>query len=71
MFVSKEKFNEHLKTILKNKEDGYIEAVLQACDELGIDPSTMNRYLSAPIKEKIRIEGENNNILPRTVSLPL
>ena len=71
MFVTKEKFNEQLKAVLTNNEDGYIMAVLQTCDNLGIDPSTVNKYISRPIKEKIRIEGEKNHMLPRSPSLPI
>ena len=71
MFVTKEKFNEQLKSVLINNDDGYIMAVLQTCDNLGIDPSTVNKYISRPIKEKIRIEGEKNHMLPRSPSLPI
>ena len=71
MFVTKEKFNEQLKSVLINNDDGYIIAVLQTCDNLGIDPSTVNKYISRPIKEKIRIEGEKNHMLPRSPSLPI
>jgi hypothetical protein len=71
MFVTKEKFNEQLKIVLVNNKDGYIMAVLQTCDKLGIDPSTVNKYISRPIKEKIRIEGEKNHMLPRSPSLPI
>jgi hypothetical protein len=71
MFVTKEKFNEQLKSVLANNEDGYIMAVLQTCDNLGIDPSTANKYITRPIKEKIRIEGEKNHMLPRSPSLPI
>jgi len=71
MFVTKEKFNEQLKSVLINNDDGYIIAVLQTCDNLGIDPSTVNKYISRPIKEKIRIEGEKSHMLPRSPSLPI
>lgn len=70
-FVNKEKFNEHLKEILNTHNDGYITAVLRTCEDLGVDPSTVNKYISRPIKEKIRIEGEKNNMLPRSASLPI
>ena len=71
MFVTKEKFNEQLKEVLTNNKDGYIMAVLQTCDNLGIDPSTAKKYITRPIKEKIRIEGEKNHMLPRSPSLPI
>jgi hypothetical protein len=71
MYTDKELFNEKLKTNMVNRKEGYIEAVLQTCDELGIDPSTVSKFISRPMKEKIRAEGEANNILPRSAKLPL
>ena len=66
MYTDKEKFNEKIKLNLKQNTDGYIEAVLKTCDELGLDPSTVSKFLSRPMKEKIRAEGESNNLLPRS-----
>jgi len=71
MYTDKEKFNEKLRLNVKQKTDGYIEAVLKTCDELGIDPSTVSKFLSRPMKEKIRAEGESNNLLPRSAQLPI
>ena len=71
MFVTKEKFKDELKRVLSISTDGYIMAVLQTCDNLGIDPSTASKYITRPIKEKIRIEGEKNHMLPRSSSLPI
>lgn len=47
----------------------YIEAVLDSCGELNIEPELAAKYLSQPIKEKLRVEGEEINILPRTPKL--
>lgn len=71
MYTDKEKFNEKLKLNVKQNTDGYIEAVLKTCDELGLDPSTVSKFLSRPMKEKIRAEGESNNLLPRSAQLPI
>ena len=71
MFITKEKFNERLKEVLTTNEDGYISAVVKTCEELGIDPLKVGKYITRPIREKIRIEGEKNNMLPRSASLPI
>ncbi|HCX21717.1 MAG TPA: hypothetical protein DHN29_07370 [Cytophagales bacterium] len=51
--------------------DSYIDAVLHVCDEIKVEPFVGARLLSQPIKEKIRKEGQDINLLPRTGSLPL
>lgn len=50
-------------------ETGYIDAVVAVCEELEIDPALAAKYITAPIKEKIRVEGEQTNLLPRTPKL--
>ena len=36
---------------------------------MGIEPELVAKYLSKPIIEKIRVEAENVNLLPRTPKL--
>jgi len=52
-------------------KNGYIESVLAVCEEMGIDPEQAAKYLSKPIIEKIRAEGESINLLPPTPKLPV
>jgi predicted urease superfamily metal-dependent hydrolase len=58
------------KHITKYKT-GYIESVLSVCDDMGIAPEQVVKYLSKPIIEKIRAEGESINLLPPTPKLPI
>jgi hypothetical protein len=57
--------------ILKDKYDNYIEAVLHVCDEESLEPFMGARLLSKPIKEKIKEEGQQINLLPSKTRLPL
>lgn len=54
---------------VKTTNCGYIEAVIDACDSFGIEPELAAKYLSRPIKEKLRAEGEEINLLPKTPKL--
>lgn len=54
---------------VKRTNCGYIEAVIDACDSLGIEPELAAKYLSRPIKEKLRAEGEEINLLPKSPKL--
>ena len=59
------------KLVKDDTYDSYIDAVLHVCDEVKVEPFVGARLLSQPIKEKIRKEGQDINLLPKTGSLPL
>jgi len=59
------------KLILNDTFDNYIDAVLHLCDDKGIEPFVAARMLSKPIKEKIKKEGQEINLLPRKTRLPI
>ena len=50
--------------------DAYIDAVLHVCDEEKIEPFMAARLISTPIKEKIKREGQDINLLPVEAELP-
>ena len=52
------------------KKMSYMDSVLALADRRNIEPEMAATYLSPDIKEKIRIEAENLNLMPRTASLP-
>jgi len=50
--------------------ESYIDAVLFVCDEAKIEPFMGARLISTPIKEKIKREGQDINLLPAEAELP-
>ena len=54
-----------------NQHDGYIEAVIAACDLYNLEVSVGAKLISQPIIEKIQSEGENTNLLPNNPKLPM
>jgi len=59
------------KLILEDIFDSYIDAVLHLCDDKGVEPFMAARLLSKPIKEKIKKEGQEVNLLPKKAKLPI
>ncbi len=57
--------------IIDERFDSYMDAVLHLCEEQGIEPFMAARMISKPIKEKIRKEGQEINLLPRKTKLPI
>ncbi len=70
MFDRLEKeFSKRVETHVSKNNRGYLEAVVEVCEEYQIEPELASKYLSKPIKEKIRVEGEERNLLPKTPKL--
>lgn len=71
MLVTQKQFLDRLEKHITKHKNGYIESILAVCEEMGIDPEQAAKYLSKPIIEKIRAEGESINLLPTTPKLPV
>ena len=50
---------------MKETGEGYMEAVNSLCEELELEQELVAKYLSKPIIEKIRVEAEKVNLMPR------
>jgi hypothetical protein len=59
-----------IETLVLKKRYTYIDAVLKLCEDHSLEPSYMAKHLSKPIIEKLREEGENINLLPKSARLP-
>jgi len=46
----------------------YMDSVLKLCEDHNIEPEVAAKYLTKPIKEKIMLEGQEINLVPRTTS---
>jgi hypothetical protein len=64
------KFCTEVETLVATKRMGYMEAVLYLAEKRGIEPEGAAAYLNPHIKERIRIEATDLNLMPRTASLP-
>ena len=49
----------------------YIDAVITACENHDIDLVIASKFLSKPIIEKIKIEGQEVNLLPKEIDAKL
>ena len=47
-----------------------MDAILYFCEKNDIDPGTVSSLISKSIKDKITVEAENLNYLPKTGKLP-
>ena len=59
------------KIVQERKGISYMDAILRYCEENELDPGTVAPMLTKTLKDKITIEAQNLNYLPKTGQLPL
>ena len=60
-----------IEKLVKEKNMSYMDAVIHYCEENDIDLQHINKLISKPLKEKISVEAQKLNFLPKTGELPL
>jgi len=71
--INEEIRNKFCNEVIKSakKHDGsYIDAVILVSEQYGFGPEMGAKLISKPIIEKIRMEGEEINLLPKMCQLP-
>ena len=59
------------KIVQERKGISYMDAILRYCEENELDPGTVPPMLTKALKDKITIEAQNLNYIPKTGQLPL
>ena len=68
----KKGFSRKVENIVQKRGGTYLEAVIELCEKHEIEPGIVAKSLSKPIVEKLKIEGQDLNILPKQEStLPI
>jgi hypothetical protein len=62
-------FSRRVEEYVMSNNCGYLDAVVDISEEMNIEPQLAAKYISKPIKERLRIEGEQINLLPKTPKL--
>jgi hypothetical protein len=67
----KNKFSRSVELYVKKWQVSYMDAVLTLCEQYSVEPEAVVKHLSKPILEKIKVEGQSLNFLPKTkIKLP-
>mgnify|MGYP002701304165 CR=1 FL=1 len=73
-FYSSKKFAEEIESIVhENKEMKYLDAIIVFCEKNNLDVDSIPKLVSKPLKEKLKAEAIDLNLLKRTshAKLPL
>lgn len=68
-FLTKSEFSKLVEKNVLDRKMTYMEAVLMVCEDHGIDPEDVRKFVSAPIQEKIEGEAMRLNLIPRSNEL--
>ena len=61
--MTKEQFICEVETLVRRDEMGYAEAIIYICEEKEFDPEDIATFINGPLKEKLKLEAVNNNVL--------
>lgn len=68
-FMTKVKFTKLIENCVRDTRLSYIDAVVHMCEETQIDPADVKKYISPSIKQKIEVEAQELNFLPKQNTL--
>ncbi len=63
-FMNRKMFGDLVTESVLKKKLSYIDAVLYICEQEGIDPEDVKKFLSSQIRDKIEAEAISLNHLP-------
>ena len=70
--MNSKEFSLKIEQIVREKKGiSYMDAVLSYCQDNDIDPSTVAPLLTKALKDKIAVEAQNLNYLPKIGRLPV
>jgi hypothetical protein len=64
--LTKQEFAFEIERRVKQKQMGYLEAIVDYCDGAGIEPDEVSKLVVGSLKEKLEAEAQNNNLLPKS-----
>ena len=67
--LTKKEFALEVESRVKKKHMGYLEAIIDYCDSVGIEPDEVSKLVVGSLKEKLEAEAQRNNLLYKSSTL--
>tara|TARA_B110000495_G_C22406328_1_gene258946 strand:+ start:120 stop:356 length:237 start_codon:yes stop_codon:yes gene_type:complete len=52
------------ETLVRTDNLSYVEAIVQICDDLDLEPEELGKIVKGPLKDKLKAEAIRNHVLP-------
>ena len=69
--VTTKRFALIVDELVRTKKLTHMEAILYYCEQNMLEPESVTKWIDKCLKEKIQVEAEALNYLPKTSQLPL
>jgi hypothetical protein len=70
-FLTPEKFSLIIEEIVKIKKMTHMEAVLHYCEQNELEPEDTKKLIGKTLKDKIALNAQELNMLPKVNKLPI
>lgn len=67
--ITRQELAERAELLVLSDGLTYIEAIIQICDDLDVDPEDIAKMVTGALRDKLEAEAQRNNILPKPNSL--
>lgn len=61
-------FITEVESLVRDEELTYTEAIMQICEDSGIEPEDIAKMIDGPLKAKMAVEAERLHLIPRTTN---
>ena len=69
--MNSKQFSLEIEALKKEKRTSYMDAIVLYCEEREIDTATVGPLINKALKEKVALECQKLNLLPKTSELPI
>jgi len=70
-FRSPNEFSLYIEEKVTKEKVGYMDAIIQYCEEVDIDVESISKLINQSLKDKVQIEAEDGNYFKKRGKLPL
>jgi hypothetical protein len=70
-FRSPNEFSLYIEEKVIREKIGYMDAIIQYCEEIDIDIESISKLVNQSLKDKVQNEAEEQNYIKRRGKLPL
>lgn len=62
------KFSMTIESLAKKNEISYMDAIIHHCHQTGLEFELAGKLISGPLRDKIQLEAEDLNFLPKSTT---
>ena len=63
LMMTRQKFSKNIERVVKTKRISYLEAIIVVCEESGLEPEDVKKYISPAIRTKMEAEAIKLNLM--------